>query len=131
MSARMLFAMGLTAIAITTAASCATGGGGTASSRRNRITGEEMAESNASTVYQALSLLRPSWLSGRGPVSMTDPTEARPNVYMNGNRVGDLDYLRNINVIDVREIRFWEPGEAGARFGMGNPRGVIEVVPRM
>jgi len=61
---------------------------------------------------------------------MSNSQEARPNVYMNGSRVGDLEYLRDVYTIDVAELRYWEPGEAGARFGMGNPRGVIEIVLR-
>lgn len=116
---------------------CATTEGPTASSQRDRVTGEELATTNASTVYEALERLRPDWLSGRGAVSMTDesgsqgdPATARPNVYMSGMRMGGLDYLRQVYVQDVELLRFWQPGEASARFGMGNPRGVIEVIPR-
>lgn len=117
---------------------CATGSGSTtASSRGNTVTYEELAGTNAATVYEALERLRPDWMSSRGPISMTDPggnnmdpRTARPNVYMNGMRMGDLDSLRDVYVQDVASLRFWEAGEASARFGMGNPRGVIEIIPR-
>jgi len=121
---------GVSAVAIGMVAACSMAPGPETTGDRNRITAEELQSSHSSTVYQALELLRPSWLSSRGPVSMTDSEEARANVYMNGNRVGDLDYLRTVYVQDVAELRFWPPGEAGARFGMGNPRGVIEIIPR-
>lgn len=111
-------------------AACRTGSSSAADSERNRVGREELASTNARMVYDALERLRPSWLSARGPVSMTDPTEARPNVYMNGSRLGDLDYLKQVYVGDVDELRYWPSGEASARFGMGNPRGVIEIVPR-
>jgi hypothetical protein len=116
------------AIGSITACSMAPATGGVA--QRNRVSHEELASTNSRTVYEALEMVRPQWMTGRGPVSMTDPTEARPNVYMHGNRVGDLDYLKQVYVLDVAELVYWEPGEASARFGMGNPRGVIEIIPR-
>ena len=97
---------------------------------RSRLSGEELAATNSQMVYEALELLRPEWLTGRGPISLTDAAEARPNVYINGSRMGDLDYLRQVYVTEVAELRYWPAGEAGARFGMGNPRGVIEVIRR-
>ena len=97
---------------------------------RNRVSGEDLAATNSQMVYDALQLLKPEWMTGRGPISLTDAAEARPNVYMNGTRMGDLDYLREVYVSDVAEVRYWPSGEAGARFGMGNPRGVIEIVGR-
>ena len=97
---------------------------------RNRVSGEDLAATNSQMVYDALQLLKPEWMTGRGPISLTDAAEARPNVYMNGTRVGDLDYLREVYVSDVAEVRYWPSGEAGARFGMGNPRGVIEIIVR-
>ncbi len=109
---------------------CATTPGSGTSADRNRLSGEELAATNSQMVYEALELVRPEWLRGRGPVSLTDASEARPNVYMNGTRMGDLDHLREVYVTEVAELRYWPPGEAGARFGMGNPRGVIEIIRR-
>lgn len=111
-------------------AACAMAPGPGTGSNRNRISGDELAGTNSPTVYEALELVRPEWLTARGPVSLTDATEARANVYMYGSRVGDLDYLREVYVVDVAELRYWPAGEASARFGMGNPRGVIEILPR-
>jgi hypothetical protein len=94
---------------------------------------EELAETNARTLYQALERVRPSWLTSRGPAGMgnvRESGEAVASVYVNGNRMGDIEFLRQYAVTDVQEVRFYEPGEAGARFGMGNPRGVIEIIPR-
>jgi hypothetical protein len=52
------------------------------------------------------------------------------SVYVNGSNVGDITYLRNLRPDDVDHLRYWDVSEAGARFGMGHLRGVIEVVLR-
>lgn len=117
-------------IASAVAGGCSTRRAESGGSNRNVLTGEQLADTNARMVYEAIERLRPAWLNSRGPISMADPTEARANVYINGSPTGDLDYLRQVYVIDVEEIRFYAPGEAGARFGMGNPRGVIAITTR-
>jgi hypothetical protein len=94
------------------------------------ITRAQMIEVNANTVYEAVQKLHPSWLTPRGPTSVTDPTLTVATVYLSGNRVGDVEYLRSLRPDDVDRVRYYEAGEASARFGMGNPRGVIEVIPR-
>jgi hypothetical protein len=126
------------ALAVGLAAGCSMASGPTASSQRDRLTAEDLEASNAVTVYDALAQIRPDWLNGRGAVSMTgsggvnagDPRVAVPNVYLNGMRMGTVEYLRDVRVQDVEALRYWSAGEASARFGMGNPRGVIEIIPR-
>ncbi len=130
MKTRFLSLCGFSALAAVLLAGCAMTPAAGTSVDRNRLSGDELAATNSQMVYEAVELLRPEWLRGRGPVSLTDASEARPNVYVNGSRMGDLDYLREVYVTDVAELRYWTPGEAGARFGMGNPRGVIEIVRR-
>ncbi len=115
---------------VVVAAACTAMSSSSSGASRNVISGDELSATNSQTAYEALQMVRPEWLTGRGPVSLTDATEARPNVYMYGSRVGDLDYLRDVYVQDVAELRYWSTGEASARFGMGNPRGVIEIIPR-
>ncbi len=130
MNARGLSTLGVAVILLGSVPACATGWSSAEATGRYRVTGEELVATNTRTVYEALQRLRPTWMTARGPVSATDPTEARANVYMYGSRLGDLDYLREISVGDVEEVRYWPAAQASARFGMGNPRGVIEIVPR-
>ena len=94
------------------------------------ITRDEMIRVNASTVYEAVQKLKPGWFTSRGPTSVTDPSPTMVSVFMNGNEVGNVTYLRGLRPDDVEEVRRYDAGEAGVRFGMGHPRGVIEVVPR-
>jgi hypothetical protein len=46
---------------------------------------------------------------------------------MGGTMLGKAEALRDVPVIDVAEVRYWDAGQAAARFGMGHPRGVIEI----
>jgi hypothetical protein len=61
---------------------------------------------------------------------MTDPSPSVASVYMNGSQVGTVEYLRNLRPDGVDVVRYYETGEASARFGMGHQRGVIEVILR-
>jgi hypothetical protein len=96
-------------------------------SERNVLTREQLAATNSDNLYDAIDKLRPEWLTSRGPTSATDPTPSQPSVFMNGQRLGRLDSLRQLRLLDVSQVRYWAAGEASARFGMGHPRGVIEV----
>jgi hypothetical protein len=91
------------------------------------LTQEQITKTNSDNLYDAITKLRPEWLTSRGPTSVTDMTPTAVHVYMNGNFLGDAEYLRQVRSLDVSEVRYWDAGEASARFGMGHPRGVIEL----
>ena len=115
------------------ATACASTSSGTSSGgRRNVITAEQMSRTRAQNAYEAVELIEPQWLGSRGPQSLTDPGAPQPvaSVFLNGVRVGDTEYLRNVQIADVAELRYFAAGEASARFGMGHIRGVIEIVTK-
>ena len=87
-----------------------------------------MIDANAATLYEGVLKLRPRWFNSRGPRSLMDQTPTVANVVVGGQVVGDIEYLRNLRPEDVAYVRYYDVGEAGVRFGMNNPRGVIEVV---
>ena len=101
-----------------------------APSSRNALTQQQLAATNAGTLYEAIQKLRPEWLTSRGPTSVTDATPTQVSVFMNGSLLGKADYLRDMRALDVSEVRYWDAGQASARFGMGHPRGVIEITRR-
>jgi hypothetical protein len=107
---------------------------GTMAARGNRasstITRQQMIDVGATTLYDAVQKIQPSWFTTRGPRSLTDETPSVASVYVSGSIVGDINYLRNLLPDNVDHMRYWDASEAGARFGMGHPRGVIEVVMR-
>lgn len=91
------------------------------------LTHEQIAKTNSDNLFDAITKLRPEWLTSRGPSSVTDMTPTAVHVYMNGTMLGDVEYLKQVRSLDVSEARYWDAGEASARFGMGHPRGVIEL----
>jgi hypothetical protein len=117
-------------LAAVTLAGCASAGTTGERSNRNRITTEQLSRLTADNAYDAVRRLQPQWLESRGPSSVSDANPATPAVYLNGSRVGDVEYLRTVPLTTVAEIRYWTPGEASARFGMGLPRGVIELISK-
>ena len=122
---------GLLALALVLA--FALGGCASAGATRTRsgsgttLSKEQLASANSDNLYDAIVKLRPEWLSSRGPVSATDMTLAAVDVYMNGSMLGKVEYLREVRLGDITEVRYWDAGSASARFGMGHPRGVIEI----
>jgi len=93
----------------------------------NYITGEEIVASNASemTAYDAIARLRPNWLAAHGKATQ-GPEYAM--VYVDGQRYGSAESLRNIQAYYVADIRYYDITQAGARFGVqGGTGGVIEV----
>jgi hypothetical protein len=103
------------------------GGATRSSSSSNVLTQEQLAVTNAPNLYEAIRKLRPEWLSSRGATSVTDETPTVASVYMDGTNLGKVDALKEIRVLDVTQARYWDTGQASARFGMGHPRGVIEL----
>jgi hypothetical protein len=93
------------------------------------LAAEEMRAANVDvgTAYDAISRLRPSWLT-HATTSFDPPATERPLVFVDGHRYGELDSLRNLDASHIAEIRFYSAAEAGGRFGMqGGLSGVIEV----
>jgi CRISPR/Cas system-associated exonuclease Cas4 (RecB family) len=111
-------------------ASCAgaTTQGRSSRANPNQLMQSELAAVNSDNLYDAIAKLRPEWLSSRGPTSVTDAAPTMVDVYMNGTLLGKADYLRQVRLLDVSEVRYWDAGQASARFGMGHPRGVLEII---
>jgi hypothetical protein len=93
-----------------------------------RLTRAELSNANTDNLYDAIAKLRPEWLSSRGPTSVTDATPTSVSVYMNGSNLGKADALKQLIILDVSEVRYYDASRASARFGMGNTRGVIEII---
>jgi hypothetical protein len=111
-----------------------TGTGGALPRRSNVINSDEIATFNpeGKTAFDIVSRLRPKWLIARGaqsllPENNVDSTEYA-RVFVDGNPVGKLSALRDIEADQVEDIRFYDVAETGAKFGTrGGAAGVIEV----
>lgn len=115
----MLFAVAL---------ACASSGTSAATPRRSTttISGEEIASTGVSTVYDAIQRLRPQWLTSsrmRG-----SGTSDALQVYLDMNRFGTMEALRQLPVGGISEVRYLSAAEATNRYGTGHSGGVILIL---
>ena len=94
----------------------------------NVITREDIAKVNVLNAYEAISRLRPPFLNSHGSTTLSPNDAGYPNVYLNHQRYGDLQSLRNIDVSSISEIHYYNGPQASTRFGLGNVSGAIEVI---
>ena len=115
------------AIAVAVLLGCASASSPGAPRNRSVITDEEIASAHVSSAFDAVERLRPLWLRSHGEMSINTPGTAYANVYVDGQRYGDLNTLRNLLAIQIAEIRYYNGPEGASKFGLQNTAGVIEV----
>jgi hypothetical protein len=93
--------------------------------QNNVITAEEVAQSSASTAYDAIRTLRPAWFIPRGASG-----RAAIMVYIDGVRGASLDDLREVQADRVKECRFLNANDATTKYGTGHPAGAIEIITK-
>lgn len=134
--------VGLLSFALTLApAACASSGSGAGSGSpagtrtsydRNRIGPEEIAqaaEQNVTTVYDLVRSRRPAWMRSN-PVGITSGAMSQVMVWLDNNRLGGFEALRNVPLSIAASIRYLSPPEAQAELGLDNSGGAILVVTR-
>ena len=95
------------------------------------ITEDEVVASLATTAYELIRALRPSFLSYRGETSFDRRTSRPyPNVYVDDQVFGTITILQSIPASDVSTVRLYRSSEAVTKFGTGNAGGVIAIVTR-
>jgi hypothetical protein len=113
-------------------APAAANSGGSAPRRSTFVTAAEMREANVEmgNAYDAISRLRPSWLTHVTESFDSPPKRQFSRVFVDGRFYGELESLRNFDAAQVAELRFYSPAESG-RFGMeGGVSGVIEITTK-
>ncbi len=111
--------LGLASVPVGCAGASAGRGDSSASSSRNVLTGEQIRDTNAVALYDALLELRPIWLRRRGL--------AEPVVYIYGLRHGGVGTLYGIAVNQVVRVEFISALDATTRYGTGHMGGVLLV----
>jgi hypothetical protein len=124
-SRKLIYLVGMMAVI-----GCAsTPSNGSAPARRgNVLSAEEIANAHAdiNTAYDAVQRLRPNWLTMR---SSAQSGSSFASVFVDEQFVGDITSLRNISAYQVGDLRYYDPSQAGARFGLrASTNGAIEVV---
>ena len=95
----------------------------------NLITEAEIANTAARDGYHAVQLLRPDWFRVRGASSLSG-AQSEPIVYMNGQKMGGLRNLSQIQATGIKEMRFLSASEATNRYGTGHEAGAILVTTK-
>jgi hypothetical protein len=109
----------LSVLALGACASTGTGDGDTERGSTTRIVQAELENLVQLDAYQAIERLRPRWLRRRG--------NRQPTVVLAGAPGQDLNILRTIRALDVREMRFMSAADATTRYGTGYDGGAIIV----
>jgi hypothetical protein len=125
---RMLV-VALLAMASVTAA-CAHGGAKSTQRDPNLITQDEIARITATNAYDAVQMLRPSFLRQRGVPSTTSGMPDLAIVYLDGMKMGDVGQLQRIPTVGIVSIRYINAIEANQRYGRGHEGGAILVDTR-
>ncbi len=127
---RMLFLL----LFLTFSTGCASTGTRDSSGRRlnpdviTRMELEEIQQANQS-VYEAIGRLRVTWLRPRTPASIQFNSDRLPKAMID-NQQFELDFLRQLPIEEVHELKFVDAREATFRWGTGFANGVIEVTTR-
>jgi hypothetical protein len=97
--------------------------------RADLLTSEELRAGQWRNAYDAVSSLRARWLQPRGPDTIIGkPGEVQ--VHLDDVHVGGVDTLREIPVIEIAYIQFFDPATASARWGLDHSHGAIYVSTR-
>lgn len=112
------------------ATSCASSGGSpggnSASHTENLISQSEIESSHQPTLFDVVRALRPSWLR-QAPATVRGGADEGVTVYLDDQRAGGVDILRQLPSTAALSLRFFSPSEAQSRFGLGNLHGVIQI----
>ena len=76
--------------------------------------------------YELVAALRPGWLRTRGPTAPGVGVQ----VFLDGIPVGGVATLRQMSLVGVTAIEFYDPIRAASRFGPGFGYGAIVITTR-
>ena len=111
---------------------------------RNVITRAEIQSSGATNAYDLVQSLRSEWLRERGvnrwaesdrgeaagmrnPRVAVEPGEPTIIAYLNANRLGGVEELRDLPIDDLQRLEWVPPQTAAVRYGSGHAHGVIQL----
>jgi len=95
---------------------------------RSVLTREQIMNVSTGNVYDAIVALRPQWLEPRGMDSFSNPGQVQ--AYVDNNRLFGVEALRNVAVLDVVAVEYYDANQATARWGLDHGHGAINVRTR-
>jgi hypothetical protein len=122
-----LAALVLFAVAVPGCASSGTARAGGPRHSAYVISGDEIADAQGVvTVYDAIQRLRPQWLTNSRARNIG--TQDQLIVYLDTNRYGTLESLRQMPIGGVTDIKYLNATEATNRYGTGHSGGAIVIM---
>lgn len=126
-SAFAAFALALGACASTQANPDATERGPRGSSS-STIVAADLQATRTNNLYDAIQQARPEWFRRTGATPIRASQEHPIAVYIDSQRAGSVEVLRQTSVSHAHAVIYYSPSEAQMRFGEGNMNGVIQIV---
>jgi hypothetical protein len=90
------------------------------------LTADQLNAQIYQTAYDAIEALRTNWLRPRGPDSFRNPSTVV--VYLDNEKLGGVEMLRGVQLLNVLVIRHYDAASANARWGVGHASGVIQIL---
>ena len=111
---------------------CGGAGGGSSGGNPGTLTLQEIQEVEAqyNNMLSVIENLRPAWLQTRGNVSLNLEGAGDVVVFVDGNRRGSVESLRQISPTNVGEAEYLNAREATTRYGTGYSGGIINIETR-
>ena len=92
------------------------------------LVAKDIQGTSMANLYDAIQALRPEWFRRQGATPIVNSKDYGVNVYVDNQRAGGVEILRQTNVTNASFVRYYSASEAQMRFGNGNTNGVIQVV---
>ena len=90
------------------------------------ITRDVIVGTQYTNLYDVVQAMRPNWLRTRGANDSANGDVLQ--VYLDNQRIGGINELRNITPTSVLSLRYYDPIASAARWGMNHSAGVIFVL---
>ena len=120
----------LSALVLIVACGGSTGtAGGGARPSQDLITADEIQAQHFANTYDLINALRPNWLRPRS-ASFGSSGQAGVMVYVDGNRLGSANYLRQIAAGQIQSARYLSGPEATTRYGTNHASGAILITSK-
>jgi hypothetical protein len=88
--------------------------------RSDRLTQDEILRTEMTTMYDVVQRLQPAWLTPQRERGLPSPV----GVFVDGVRVGDADFLRQIPASQITEARFLSNRDIAAELTMRQQAGI-------
>lgn len=93
---------------------------------RSVLSRDDIRATQYTNLYDVVAMLRGNWLRVRTAESFTKSSAVQ--VYLDMQRLNGVDELRTMSPLNVLSVRFFDPIQASARWGMDHGAGAIFIL---